>query len=183
MILKPHLHKALKSTYERFIKIRGNPRKIALGFALGIFIGLTPSMGFQMGVAVFLAALLKWNKISAATGVWITNPLTAVPIYGFTYMVGVKVLHFSKIQNFSPEFTTLSIQTLLQKAPKVLAAMTLGGVVVGLPLSILTYFLSYKAVLNYQDKIKQKVQNQKIKLRRAKNRIKQRIPKKKKKAN
>jgi uncharacterized protein (DUF2062 family) len=59
------LHKA----YERFIKIRGHPREIALGFALGIFIGMTPTMGVQTPLAVFLAALFKWSKLSAGFGV------------------------------------------------------------------------------------------------------------------
>jgi uncharacterized protein (DUF2062 family) len=40
-----------------------------LGFAFGIFIGMTPTMGIQMPIAVFIAALIKWSKISAAFGV------------------------------------------------------------------------------------------------------------------
>ena len=32
----------LKKAYERLLKIRGEPREIALGFALGIFIGMSP---------------------------------------------------------------------------------------------------------------------------------------------
>ncbi len=67
----------LKRIYERFVKIRGDPHKIALGFSLGLFVGMSPSMGVQMPIAIFIAALLKWNKISSAAGVWITNPLTA----------------------------------------------------------------------------------------------------------
>ena len=47
----------LKRGYERFLKIRGDPREIALGFALGLFIGMTPFMGFHTASAVFLAAL------------------------------------------------------------------------------------------------------------------------------
>jgi uncharacterized protein (DUF2062 family) len=34
-------------------------------------------MGFQIAIGVFIAALLKWNKIAAAVGVQVTNPLTA----------------------------------------------------------------------------------------------------------
>lgn len=63
--------------YERSIKIRGNPREIALGFALGVGIGFSPIMGFQMVLAVLAAAMLKWNKIAAVAGVQVTNPLTA----------------------------------------------------------------------------------------------------------
>ena len=36
----------------RFIRLRGQPDEIAKGFALGIFIGMTPTLGFQMVLAV-----------------------------------------------------------------------------------------------------------------------------------
>jgi uncharacterized protein (DUF2062 family) len=74
---KVNLRTVIRKVYERFVKIRGQPREIALGFALGIFIGMTPTMGIQMPIAVFFAAMLKWSKISAALGVCITNPFTS----------------------------------------------------------------------------------------------------------
>ncbi|WP_316348434.1 DUF2062 domain-containing protein [Desulfuromonas acetoxidans] len=37
----------------RFLRLRGQPDEIAKGFALGIFIGMTPTLGFQMILAVF----------------------------------------------------------------------------------------------------------------------------------
>ena len=51
---------------------------------------MTPTMGIQMPIAIFFAAMLKWSKISAAFGVWITNPLTSPFIYGLTYIVDAK---------------------------------------------------------------------------------------------
>ena len=90
------IREMLYRAYERFVKIRGNPREIALGFALGLFVGMTPFMGFHMAIAVFFAALFKWNKIAAAAGGWISNPVTAPFVYAGTYYVGNKVLN---IQN------------------------------------------------------------------------------------
>ena len=31
---------SVRKTYERFLKIRGTPKEIALGFALGLFVGM-----------------------------------------------------------------------------------------------------------------------------------------------
>ena len=62
---KNNLLNMIRRIYERFLKIRGRPREIALGFALGIFIGMTATMGIQMPIAVFFTAMLKWSKISA----------------------------------------------------------------------------------------------------------------------
>ncbi|MDZ7777337.1 MAG: DUF2062 domain-containing protein [Bacteroidales bacterium] len=69
------LAQAYKKAYERFLRIRGTPQEIALGFALGLFVGMSPFLGFHMAIAVFLAALFEWNKISAAVGVWILQSL------------------------------------------------------------------------------------------------------------
>ena len=40
-----------KKAYSRFVKIRGNPREIALGFALGLFVGMSPFMGAHTIIA------------------------------------------------------------------------------------------------------------------------------------
>lgn len=148
---------ALKKAYERFLKIRGNPREIALGFALGLFIGMSPTMGFQMAIAVFFAALFKWNKISAAVAVWITNPFTAPIIYGLTYYVGAKILGVTNSFQGLSAFDLPALLHLIQKTPKILMVMALGGVVVGLPLALAGYYFSFSAVHTYQKDIKAKL--------------------------
>jgi uncharacterized protein (DUF2062 family) len=152
---------SLKRAYERFLKIRGNPREIALGFALGLFVGMTPTIGFQIPIAVFVAALFKWNKISAAVAVWITNPLTAPLIYSFSYFVGAKMLGFK----IAPKLLTgLDLPTLKEAGAKILLATTVGGVVVGIPLALLGYYLAFSAVHGYQTKLKHRVAAKKEKL-------------------
>ncbi|MBI9081983.1 MAG: DUF2062 domain-containing protein [Desulfobacterales bacterium] len=148
---------SLQKTYTRFLKIRGTPREIALGFALGLFIGMSPTMGFQMAIAVFFAALLKWNKISAAVAVWVTNPFTAPIIYGLTYFVGAKMIGMSNNFKGLSAFDLSGLLHLIQKTPEILLAMTLGGVVVGLPLAVAGYYFSFSAVNTYQKDIKTKL--------------------------
>ena len=147
---------ALKKAYERFVKIRGNPREIALGFALGIFVGMTPYMGFHMAIAVFFAALFKWNKISAAMGAWISNPLTAPFIYGATFYVGDKVLN---IENACCIPNTLNLEVILQlikNAPELFWILTVGGIVVGVPAAVLGYYLALSTILKYREGIRKK---------------------------
>ena len=42
------LVRQIKLLVVRFLRLRGAPEEIAKGLALGIFIGLTPTFGFQM---------------------------------------------------------------------------------------------------------------------------------------
>jgi uncharacterized protein (DUF2062 family) len=138
---------------------------------------MTPSMGFQMPIAVFVAALFKWNKISAAVAVWITNPLTAPFIYSFSYFVGAKMLGFK----IAPKLLTgLDFSTLKEAGAKILLATTVGGVVVGIPLSLLGYYLTFSAVHDYQTKLKHRVAAKKEKLVKKIKRKKGHEPRKKK---
>jgi uncharacterized protein (DUF2062 family) len=148
---------SIRKTYERFLKIRGTPREIALGFALGLFVGMSPTMGFQMAIAVFIAALFKLNKISAAASVWITNPVTAPIIYGVTYFVGAHMIGMPGIKLTPEAFSVTSFITFFKQTPRIFWAMTLGGVVIGTPLAIAGYVMVYSAVDKYQRDIRLKL--------------------------
>jgi len=155
---------SLKKGYRRFLKIRGHPNEIALGLALGLFVGMTPSMGFHTAIAVFLAAIFKWNKISAAVGVWITNPLTAPVIYGVNYFIGAKLIGLQKVYLLSEAHGFAKIYKMMLKAPEIFWALTIGGIVLGLPLAVAGYYFSYSVVHKYQDDIKEKLAKSKEKL-------------------
>jgi len=73
----------------RLIKgFRGSPEAVAGGFALGLFLALTPTVGVQIIVAIFLATLFKLSRPAALISVMITNPVTVPPIFTFNYWVG-----------------------------------------------------------------------------------------------
>jgi len=74
------------------VRLRASPREIAAGFALGLFIGWTPTFGIQLLLAVFLATVCRVNRISCLAGVWITNVFTVVPFYTAAWRVGSWVL-------------------------------------------------------------------------------------------
>jgi len=178
-VQKENLASIIGRLYERFIMIRGEPREVALGFALGIFVGMTPTVGVQTPIAIFIAALFKWSKLSAAIGVWISNPLTVPLIYGVTYITGAKLLSLDPVFDMplSPTWSTLKV--MLQKAPQAIGAMMVGGALLGIPLAIASYYLSYAAVDKYQKDVKEKLVRQKAKLADTKEKVKKKIEERK----
>ncbi len=64
-------------------------RTIAGGLALGIFIGLTPTMGAQIILTGIAAYFLKVNIPIALAGTFVTNPFTAAIFYPLLYRFGV----------------------------------------------------------------------------------------------
>jgi uncharacterized protein (DUF2062 family) len=168
----------LRKAYERFIKIRGEPQDIAMGFALGLFLGVSPMFGLQVWVAILLAALFKWNKIAAALGTVISNPITTPFIYVATYYVGSKLFDTGKSlpARLAWDFDTLV--RILSKSPQIFWAWALGGVIIGLPLACFGYYLSYAAIVRYRTQLRQRVVErrkllkERIKKRRSKGRRK-----------
>jgi uncharacterized protein (DUF2062 family) len=142
--------KLMKQGYYRFIRIEGDPRNIALGFGLGLFVGMTPTMGIQMPIAVFLAMPLRLNKISSAAGVWITNPVSAPIIYPINYLVGVKLFNIDISTEQFMDISLKSFKCLLFETPDIFLAAMLGGIVLGVPIAIGGYFFALSTVKRYQ---------------------------------
>ncbi len=122
-----------------------------MGMALGLAVGMTPTMGFQMAIAVALAALLGQSKIAAALGVWITNPVTAPVIYSATYTVGACVLRLPlrPPQGFWTALTSIHGLTF-----SIFGPLWVGGVILAVPVGMVGYWLTYEAVVAYRLKIK-----------------------------
>jgi uncharacterized protein (DUF2062 family) len=172
---------SLKKAYVRFLKIRGTPREIALGFALGIFVAFSPTMGFQMAIAIPIAAMLKWNKIAAAMAVWVSNPITAPFIYGPTYFVGAKILGMSLGLNAADAASRSTMLAFAEKAPEIFGAMTLGGIVIGLPIAGISYYFAFFAIQKYQTDIKIKIAQKKEQLAENKRKRREKKARRKKK--
>ena len=135
--------------YNRFIRLHGHPEDIAWGAAVGLFVAMTPTMGFQMVIAIPIAALFKINKVAAAATVWITNPFTAPFIYGLNYVLGAKLLGYPLKAGF---ISNPSWETLWHSSKSVFISLTVGGALTGIAIGILGYFLTLGMVRTAREK-------------------------------
>ncbi len=126
----------------RLLRLRDSPERIARGLALGLFLGMTPTFGVQMLLALFAAILLRENKLAAILGVWVTNPVTAPFIYGLEYEVGRILLalpHPEMHLQFNYHFLKLF-------GWQVILPLSLGSLIFGVAAAIIGYFLTLKFV-------------------------------------
>lgn len=126
----------------RFIRLRGTPEEVAKGLALGIFIGMTPTFGFQMVIALFFAWLLKENKLAALLGVWVTNPITAPIIYATQYETGRIILGMDRL-SFPTELT---LETFMNVGLEIIIPLCLGSLIHAIILGFLTYALTLRFI-------------------------------------
>jgi uncharacterized protein (DUF2062 family) len=160
----------------KILHVEDTPHRIALGAAAGIFIAWTPTFGLQTILAIALAALVGGNKAVTIPMVWLTNPLTNIPIYGFSYLAG----HFLMTGDFQTdpaiksEMISLMRDTmnldfyhtefwgsLMNVMYHVGLELWIGSILLGLLLAGITYPLIYYAVINYR-KLKKKIHLHKL---------------------
>jgi uncharacterized protein (DUF2062 family) len=103
--------------------------------ALGLVINFTPTLGFQIPLALSLSALLRVNSLAALAGIQITNPLTAPFIYAMTYRVGKWLLGQ---RDRAWEWREWGAMDLVQAG----AALWVGGLAVGGTCALLAYWLA-----------------------------------------
>ena len=127
-----------------------HPHDIAIGAAIGVFVGLLPVLGVQMPIIILIAIPLRASLATALLSCWILNPLTIVPIYLLEFLIGTTVLRIENVP-LHDVLTILSEKSAWDAGSYLLrncaAPMLLGGALLGLILSPPTYILTRQAVL------------------------------------
>ncbi len=138
----------LRYWYVRIVRLQDSPKAIARGVACGVFAGSFPFFGLQMIIGVVLAVLLRGNKIAAAAGTWISNPLTYVPIFAFNYQVGCLFLSDRSAGN---KVALETVSDIANMAKEKAAILCLGSAVVGFILAIIAYFITIKLITRWRN--------------------------------
>ena len=132
----------------RLLRLRGKPKAIARGLAIGVFAGFFPLFGLQIIIGVLLAALLGGNKFAAVVGTWISNPLTYVPIFAFNLKIGKLLLSWHELSLKEIDFQSLS--NVMELGSALVFTLFIGCFTVGLVFSFCTYFLALRIILKWR---------------------------------
>lgn len=131
------------------------PHKLALGIAIGVFVAFLPLIGIQMALSLALAWMCGANKAVGVPLVWISNPLTAVPIYYPGYWLGCRLLNKATIDRWSDLLAFdggwLSIlQQLSSRFSDIVAPLLLGSLIIAIPIGLASYFVSLIGIKYYR---------------------------------
>lgn len=120
---------------KRVVRLSASPHVIALGFAAGAFASCTPFVGFHFIIAAAVAFVLGGNIIASAIGTAVGNPLTFPFIWTTTFQLGTQVLPSPRMEahsgDFSVDFFTQSLDTILPIFARMLIGSVPTGIVVG----------------------------------------------------
>ena len=128
----------VRAFLDRVKKLNGDPTYVAKGMAIGVFVGVTPTIPFHTALAFALAFIFKASKPAAITGVWFCNPVTLPLFYYGSYKVGAFLFHLK----ISADLKAMPITEILRLGAKVTAALVCGGIINGIPFGIAAFFIT-----------------------------------------
>jgi hypothetical protein len=131
----------------KFRRLQDNPQKLAWGMALGVFIGVTPTVPFHTVAALALAGILRISPVTAYMGIWVMNPITIAPLYLLAYKVGELVLLKGNPLVLPEAYNCHTMIDLLWRGG---LALQVGGVIIALPPAVISYFLTLWLVQRYR---------------------------------
>jgi uncharacterized protein len=155
-----------KLYYLKFLRLKGDPHSLALGTAIGIFIGITPTMPLHTILIVLATLATRSSTIAGILASFLVcNPITYVPQYYLSTIVGNALTPYELTWAGIKEVLELLLQHPgLSQSMKIVASLgyeavivlLVGGVVLALPFAVLSYFLSFRFFLKIREKRRQK---------------------------
>lgn len=169
--------RAIEYIGHRVKRLPGTPHSIAIGFACGVFVSFSPMFGFHFFYCAALAWMLRGNVLASIIGTFVGNPITfpfiaATSLSFGRWMMGLrhKAEHTASLKTTFMEAGSGLWQTIKsvfgygQPAYDKLGAFWwdifvpyfIGGLIPGLIVSVIFYFLTRPLIAAYQHRRKSK---------------------------
>lgn len=135
----------VRERLRQILAFKDSPQLIAISFAIGLFIGMSPLLGVHTLLGIAVAWRFRLNKVVTLLGVWVTNPWTIIPIYTFGTWTGARLLGVRKV---IPEidWNSITFIGLIGKCRHILVPFIVGNTLIALIAAVIGYFLIYTAV-------------------------------------
>ena len=149
----------------KFIRLRGNPKSLAMGTAIGLLIGISPTIPLHTVGIIAITLLMRVSTVAALISATVVcNPLTLFPLYYLCWLVGDLIfpnrLTWERIKELlyiiTNESFGTSMNTLGGLSFDAILVMLTGGFIIGIPVAIAGYYYSLRFFIKIQNKRRQK---------------------------
>ena len=141
--------RAVRYQWIRLVRLRGDPLVIARGIAVGIFVGMTPTIPFHTTLTILFCWIFRANLIAALIlNLMVSNPLTIPMEYYLSWKLGTLLSGSSlgswhEVQSLLADLSHASfvegIKIIGERGVLFFGFMSLGGMVLGLPFAAMGY--------------------------------------------
>ena len=103
-----HLTKALVRRWlDTLLHVADTPERTAAAFAMGVFFGFSPFLGFHTVLAIIVAFMFDLNRVAALLGVYSNLPWIIAPYYAIVTMIGAKLIGHAPPEGFKAQLSAL----------------------------------------------------------------------------
>jgi len=134
------LFRQLKVGFKKLLHLRDSTHEIALGFAVGVFVGVFPTFGFGALVLGALAIVIRFNFVASLIGTLINNPLFTPFWLISSYKVGELVTKAGIKIN----------EDFLKNTFNFTLSYLVGNIILSVVSGIISYFVVYIVVESYR---------------------------------
>ncbi len=162
LTMKEKIRRTSRYYYLKIIRLQGDPHAIARGMAIGVFIGITPTIPLHTVTIILFSYLLRGNTIAAfLANLLFCNPLTYFPQYYLSWLIGNWLtggalswdrIHAAMAVLFSGAGMEEILHTIAQLGQEAVIVMLLGGFILATPFTVASYFLSLRFFTTLRDK-------------------------------
>jgi uncharacterized protein (DUF2062 family) len=141
--------KNIRDRIRGIFQLDDSPNKLALAFAVGVFIAFSPTIGLHTISCFVFAWMFRLSKVVVFTAAFINNPWTMVPLYGFCLWFGFKITGMM-IATPDIAWQSLTFSSAYDILRPYLWPFVAGTLVAGAAAAIISYFFIYWAVVRYR---------------------------------
>ncbi len=135
-----------REVLKTIIKLDDTPEKLALSFAVGVYISVSPFFGIHTILIIIISVLFGLNKVAAIAGSWVNMPWTVPIVYYSEYKIGAFLLN----KNIRFSLKPFTIEHYLKSGSDAFWAIFIGSVIEGILFGIIFYFLLKYLIVTYR---------------------------------
>jgi uncharacterized protein (DUF2062 family) len=137
------------------LHIKDTPERTAAAFAIGVFFGFSPFLGFHTLLGILVAFLLDYNRVAVLLGVYSNLPWFLAPYYAIATMVGSEITGRRPPADFRAQIGQMFELSLFQKdfwerlmvvMKPLLVPYTVGSTLCAIILAVSAYHLALEFV-------------------------------------
>jgi len=126
------------------LRVDETPHRLALAFAVGVFVGFSPLIGFHTLLALGAAWMFRLNRLVTISGAFVNNPWSMIPLYTFSTWIGT-IMFGTELKVADVDWHSLTLGTLVNDLENLVMPFIVGSTAVGFLAAVLSYVIIKRA--------------------------------------
>lgn len=147
--------RGMRNKIKAIFRVDDDPKHIAISYAIGFFVGMSPLIGLHTVIGILLIWAFKLNRIVTLTGIFITNPASLVPIYTFSTWIGALLLGVDLKLVSAVNWKRITLGQIVSELGELVMPFVVGSLLVSGVCAVASYFIILKLLKKKQTSVEE----------------------------